>query len=202
MREPPEPSLPTPAKPRRQWSAATRATLLDAGIAAFAQHGFDGVTEDAIARTVGLTRGALQYQFGDKRGLFAEVFRRALADLGSKLSDQTMEISHSVHELGAGIDLFMGLASDERWRRLLLTDGPAVLGWDAWRVELRTAFAPLLHHALGHWAEAGLIAPEEVAGHAELILGAAVHAALADAAADPGPRAALDAILRRLSTAR
>lgn len=192
MTEPPKPR-------RRQWSEGTRSTLLEAGARAFAEQGFDQLTEDGIARTVGLTRGALQYQFGDKRGLFTEVFARMLGDLVVLVSDQTMEKAHSVAEVGAGMELFFTLSTEPERRRVLLVDGPAVLGWDPWRIALRTAFAPLLHHAFGHWAQAGLIGEDEIAGHAELILGASVHAALADDAGDPAPRRALEAMLRRLS---
>lgn len=188
-----------PKPRRRQWSESTRATLLEAGARAFAEQGFDQLTEDGVARTVGLTRGALQYQFGDKRGLFAEVFARMLSDLVLLVSDQTMEKAHSVAEVGAGMELFFALATQPARRRVLLVDGPAVLGWDQWRIALRTAFAPLLHHALGHWAQAGLIGKNEIPGHAELILGASVHAALADDAGDPAPKQALQAMLRRLS---
>jgi len=74
-----------------------------------------------------------------------------------------------------------------------------VLGWEAWRERLNRAFEPLLHHALGHWVEAGLIAEDEVAGWSEVILSAGLQAALAQAAGDGRPREALEAMIRRLA---
>ena len=96
----------------RRWSDATHASLIEAGIAAFGEHGFEALSEDAIARRAGLTRGAIQYQFGGKRGLFSAVFRHILAQTARALSDQTMERAHSVAELGEGVGVFMDLALD------------------------------------------------------------------------------------------
>ncbi|WP_312162610.1 TetR/AcrR family transcriptional regulator [Phenylobacterium sp.] len=183
----------------RRWSDATRASLLEAGIAAFGEHGFDALSEDAIARRADLTRGALQYQFGGKKGLFAAAFDHVLQETARLIADQTMERAHSVAELGEGVGVLMDLALDPRRRRLLFVEAPVVLGWNDWREGLRRAFEPLLHHALGHWVEGGLISEHEVAGHAEVLLGAGVQAALAQGAGDPRPRAALEAMIARLA---
>lgn len=183
----------------RRWSDATRASLLEAGIAAFAEHGFDALSEDAIAREAGLTRGALQYQFGGKKGLFMAAFDQVLEDTARRLADQTMERAHSIAELGEGVGVLMDLALDPRRQRLLFVEGPVVLGWNDWREGLRRAFQPLLHHALGHWVENGLLAEGDVPGYAEVILSAGVQAALAQSAGDRAPRAALEAMIARLA---
>ncbi len=183
----------------RRWSDATHASLIEAGIAAFGEHGFEALSEDAIARRAGLTRGAIQYQFGGKRGLFAAVFRHILTQTARDLSDQTMERAHSVAELGEGVGVFMDLALDPSRGRLLFVEAPVVLGWEDWRAGLREAFAPLLHHALGHWVSEGLLNEADVAGYAEVLLGARVQAALAQSAGDPAPRAALEAMIARLA---
>ena len=189
----------TPEKPPRRWSDATRASLLTAGIAAFGEYGFDELSEDAIARRADLTRGALQYQFGGKKGLFAAAFAHVLQDTAQRLADQTMERAHSVAELGEGVGVFMDLALDPGRRRLLFVEAPVVLGWNDWRAGLREAFEPLLRHALGHWVAEGLLADHEVAGYAEVLLGAGVQAALAQSAGDPEPRRALEAMIARLA---
>ena len=183
----------------RRWSDATHASLIAAGLEAFGEQGFEALSEDAIARRVDLTRGAIQYQFGGKRGLFAAVFREILTQTARDLYDQTMERAHSVAELGEGVGVFMDLALDERRRRLLFVEAPVVLGWDDWRAGLRGAFEPLLHHALGHWVSEGLLREEEVPGYAEVLLGAGVQAALAQSAGDPAPRKALEAMIARLA---
>jgi AcrR family transcriptional regulator len=191
--------MPKPDKAPRRWSDATRASLLHAGVAAFGEHGFDALSEEAIARQANLTRGALQYQFGSKRGLFAAAFAHVLTETAQLIADQTMERAHSVAELGEGVGVLMDLALDPPRRRLLFVEAPIVLGWNDWRAGLRGAFEPLLHHALGHWASSGLIAEAEIPGYAEVILGAGVQAALAQSAGDPQPRQALEAMIARLA---
>ena len=57
----------------------------------------------------------------------------------------------------------------------------------------------MLHHALGHWVSEGLLNEAEVAGYAEVLLGAGVQAALAQSAGDPAPRTALEAMIARLA---
>ena len=47
-------------------TAATRAALVDAARALFAEHGFADVGTERIARAAGVTRGALYHQFADK----------------------------------------------------------------------------------------------------------------------------------------
>lgn len=187
-------------KTPRRWSESTRASLLEAGLAAFGEQPFDELSEDAIARRANLTRGALQYQYGSKKGLFSAVFDYVLAQTAELLADQTMDRAHSVAELAEGVGVLMDLAVEPGRRRLLFVEGPVVLGWDDWRSRLRGAFEPLLCHALGHWVSEGLIGQGEVAGYAEVILGAGVQAALAQSAGDAEPRQALESMIRRLAS--
>ena len=62
-------------------TAATQARLLDAGRGLFAADGFAAVSTQAIVDAAGVTRGALYHQFGDKAGLFAEVYEDVERDL-------------------------------------------------------------------------------------------------------------------------
>jgi AcrR family transcriptional regulator len=179
------------SKTPRRWSDETHARLLRAGIEAFGAHGFEALSEDA--------RGALQYQFGGKRGLFEAALDHVLGETQALLSDRTMERAHSIAELWEGVGVMMDLALDDHRRRLMFVDAPAVLGWSAWRERLNTAFEPLLHHALGHWVEAGLITEADVPGYSEVILSAGLQAALAQSAGDSRPREALVAMIQRLA---
>lgn len=55
----------------------TRETILDAAQALFAEHGYDGASMDAIARSSGYNKSLLFQYFGDKAGLYAQVLKRA-----------------------------------------------------------------------------------------------------------------------------
>lgn len=183
----------------RELTEETRARLLAAGRRLFGDCGFSGTSTAALSEEAGLTRGALQYQFGDKAGLFAAVFDTVLTDAAEVVATQTMDHSHGVGEVGTGLVLFARALDQPGVRRVVLEDGPSTLGWAAWRSRVAGVALPLLRHAVGHWAEAGRIAPDEVDGLAELLLAAALHAALARAGGDHGPDRALARLVERLA---
>jgi len=60
---------------------ATRARLLEAATALFAQHGLHGVTSARIARRAGVATGTFYLHFKDKETLFREIVFAALAEL-------------------------------------------------------------------------------------------------------------------------
>ncbi|GAB2480136.1 hypothetical protein GCM10027082_33850 [Comamonas humi] len=75
------PERPAPsAKPRRQAlqarSQATEAALLDAGLAHFEAHGFEGLSMQAVAERAGTSIGALYFRFGDREGFVQAVLER------------------------------------------------------------------------------------------------------------------------------
>lgn len=62
----------------RQGNPATRNALLAAGLAAFADRGFDGARVDEIARAAGVNKALVSYHFGGKLGLFRAIVDRVL----------------------------------------------------------------------------------------------------------------------------
>lgn len=78
---PPQPK-PTAARrqPRQARSAATRQRLLDAGFAAFAAKGIDGVNlVDDVLEPTGISAGSFYHQFADKNDLLREILAEAAA---------------------------------------------------------------------------------------------------------------------------
>lgn len=64
------------SEPRKGRGEATRAAILGAAEAAFAEHGFDGARVDAIALDSGCNKTLIFRYFGDKTGLYIEVLKR------------------------------------------------------------------------------------------------------------------------------
>ncbi|PRY36200.1 TetR family transcriptional regulator [Umezawaea tangerina] len=73
------------AEPRRRDSAATRAALLDAATALFAERGFDHTTVRDIAARAGVNQALLFRYFGSKDALYASV----MAGQGRELLDDS-----------------------------------------------------------------------------------------------------------------
>jgi AcrR family transcriptional regulator len=182
-----------PRSPRRprprtndQISEETRARLVAAGRRLFARRGFAEVSADEIAERAGLTRGALHYQFGDKRGLFEAVVRVLCAELAARIARETMaQVPEGPAELERGCEILLDAYGEPELEALLLRDGPVVLGWALWRqVQEDAGLTALLRHALEHWVEAGWIAAERVEPLARLLSGALSHAGVAIAEAE------------------
>jgi len=72
---------PTPEAATREPSHTTRARLLDAAEQLFAEQGFPDTSVRAITRAAGANLAAVNYHFGNKENLYAEVFRRRLVEL-------------------------------------------------------------------------------------------------------------------------
>lgn len=64
---------------RRVGEGETRLRILDAAEAAFALHGFDGVTVRAVAAAAAVDTALVYYYFANKRDLFDQVFERRAA---------------------------------------------------------------------------------------------------------------------------
>ena len=73
-----------PRSKHAERSEATRAALVAAARALFAERGFAGVGTEEIVRAAGVTRGALYHQFRDKEDLFAAVFELLESELAQR----------------------------------------------------------------------------------------------------------------------
>ena len=116
-------------------SEATRAALIAAARPLFAERGFSGVGTEEIVRAAGVTRGALYHQFADKRELFAAVFEQVEAEVTTETARAAVAsgASDPLAVLRVGALGWLEACSEPEVQRIVLLDGPAVLGWAAWR---------------------------------------------------------------------
>lgn len=89
---------------------------------------------DRIAAEAKLTKGAVYYHFGSKEGLFEAVLRDVQRALVARIEARADQRAAPFDALRAGCEVFLELATDEELRRIVLADGPSVLGWSKWRL--------------------------------------------------------------------
>ncbi len=178
---------PSPPARKAKKPSENREKLIAVAHELMAQHGFAGTSTEEIVRSAGITRGALYYQFVDKRDLFRAVCEALVARLALRLWAETMaEIEHEEDELRIGFLRLLDYYADPEVRQILLVDGPAVLGFEEWRSIQEPTTLGLLRHALGHQVEAGRLSAEKIEPMAHLLFGAVTQAAVAlGAAIDP-----------------
>lgn len=172
----------TPAGRRTQAerNATTRAALVEAGRALFSTKGFAEVATDELARAAGVTRGGLYHQYDGKAGLFAAVLESVEAEVVDRVAQAMEGVADPASRLVAGLDAYLDACAEPAIHRITLVEGPAALGWGAWREIGHRHGLGLVEEAVAAFAPAG--AP--VAALAHVLMGALGEAALFVASAD------------------
>jgi AcrR family transcriptional regulator len=188
-------------------SEATRDALIAAGRGLFAERGYAAVGTEEIVRAAGVTRGALYHHFDGKRALFEAVYERVELELAEKIAVGALESGAAapLEAMRAGAEMFLRAATEPETQRIVLIDGPSVLGWDRWREIATEHGLGLIEATLQVAIEAGAIAEQPVRPLAHVLMGALDEAAMLVARADDPERMraevgrTLDALLAGLS---
>jgi AcrR family transcriptional regulator len=170
-------------------SAATIRRILDTARGLFATQGYDAVSIDMIAAAAGLTKGACYHHFASKQELFERLVDEVQATIAARLDAMAAPPSKppSPQSIATGAIAYLRLANDPEIRRLLLVDGPAVMGWQRWRETDDRHFAGRVRRGVAY-----LLGPaanaDQIEAATRVIMGAIMEAALASGgAADPEP---------------
>jgi len=159
-------------------SQRTRAELIRVARRLFAERGFGAVSSEEIVAAAGLTRGALYHHFDGKPGLFLAVIDAELAAVRERLRVAAAGAPSPVESMERGIHAFLEAFTDPATRQLVLVDGPAVLGWSAWRdLDLQHGMG-LLRTALGAAVDAGQLRIADVDSMTHLLGGALIDGAM------------------------
>jgi AcrR family transcriptional regulator len=185
---------------RAQQRELTRSTLLEVSRRLFADQGYAAVGLAEIVGAAGVTKGALYHHFaGGKADLFRAVLAGVQAEVAATVAATAEAEDDPWDRLTAGCRAFLTAATEPAVRRIMLVDGPAVLGWAEWRAMDEATSARHLAEALGDLIEAGVLAPQPVAPLTRLLSGAMNEAALWLAeTGDPADLADVVAALTRM----
>jgi len=182
------------AATRAQMMDATRAKLIAAARKAFTEKGYAGTSMDDLTAAAGLTRGALYHNFGDKRGLLAAVVEEVDGEMAaSAMAEAERRSGSEWDKLLAEGAAYIAAARDPEIRRIVLLDGPAVLG-DPSQWPSQNACLAATMHSLEILASQGAIKPVGIEAAARLLNGAALNAALWVAASDAPESVLQDAV--------
>ena len=182
-------------------SEATTAALIKAARPLFAERGYAGVGTEEIVQRAGVTRGALYHQF---RGGKEDLFRAVLVQISAETAQHVMRAALATDDpweaLVIGADAFLDACATPEVQRIMLVDGPSVLGWDVWREADSDYALGLLEAALQRAIDAGRMVPQPAKALAHVLLGALEEAAMVVARADDpeAARAEMGQTVRRL----
>ncbi|MFC7933836.1 TetR/AcrR family transcriptional regulator [Streptomyces cinereoruber] len=191
---------------RAQQREQTRQTLVRESRRLFSTQGYASVHLSEVVQAAGVTKGALYHHFeGGKAALFRAVLEQVQQEVATRVAATADAQRDSWSQLTAGCHAFLEATTDPSVQRIMLVDGPAVLGWRSWRAMTEATSGRHLAHALTALVLEGAIPAQPVAPLTHLLSGAMNEAALwlaasEDAADLAATRQALTQILEALRT--
>src|SRR3954469_1362108 len=130
---------------RAQYSASTPRALVDVAETLFTEHGYAATSLDAIVAGAQVTKGALYHHFSGKQALFEAVFERVEADASRTINKSLKGRRDPWDKARAGLRTFLSVVQEPRYRRIVIQEGPAVLGYERYREqEERSTFATVV----------------------------------------------------------
>ncbi|EHI10504.1 TetR/AcrR family transcriptional regulator [Mycolicibacterium thermoresistibile] len=179
---------------RRARGDQTRRDLIDAGRALFVDPGyFHTSVGDLVERSGVGTRGAFYHHFPDKAALFRAVFEDVEQDLTLRSIASPPEGSDSWERLTRGLHGFLDAAAEPEVQRIILIDGPVVLGWQTLRsIEERSSLA-MIQQILRRAIADGSIEEQPVTALTHMLVSAVEEASLLIAHSTDPERARSDA---------
>lgn len=164
-------------KSRNELMQENREKLVGAARKYFTENGFSKTSMDQLTASVGLTRGALYHNFGDKKGLFAAVLTEIDSELASFAQKQSELVGGGWEGLITQELSYIEQALRPEVRRIVLLDGPAFLGepsqWPS-----QNACMQITKDAITDLIDKKILVNLDPEAMARLLSGAAFNAAL------------------------
>jgi AcrR family transcriptional regulator len=185
---------------RAEHAADTRQALVDTARRLFTSQGYAATGTEEIVAGARVTRGALYHHFKDKSDLFRAVMEQVAREVAEELVNA--ELSHpgatAWDEVRGGLRAFLDLCVvTDDFQRIVLVEGPAVLGHEAWDDLVAQHGSNLLGDWLTRAIEQGSIGPVPVQPLTRLLIAMIAETSLyiARAGDSEGDRAAARAAM-------
>ncbi|HKV20021.1 MAG TPA: TetR/AcrR family transcriptional regulator [Mycobacterium sp.] len=164
---------------RRARGDRTRRDLIDAGRALFVERGFFNTSIGELVSTSGVgTRGAFYHHFKDKAELFRAVFEEVERDLTLRSLASPPRGADSWERLSAGLHGFLESALEPEVQRVMLLDGPVVLGWQTLRAIQEDNSIALINEMVREAIAEGAIEDQPVGELTHMVVAALEEGAL------------------------
>jgi AcrR family transcriptional regulator len=139
------PSVPRVTSRRAQYSASTKRALIEVAEELFAEQGYPATSLDQIVAGARVTKGALYHHFSGKQALFEAVFERIESDARKAIQAGLKGERDPWLKAQAGLRAFLDVVQQPSYRRIVIQDGPSVLGYERFREqEERSTFATVM----------------------------------------------------------
>jgi len=129
------------ASRRAQYSASTKRALVDEATRLFTSQGYAATSLDAIVTSARVTKGALYHHFSGKQAIFEAVFEKIEAEATATVRKALKGSRDPWDKALIGLRAFLDIVQDSGYQRVVIQEGPAVLGYERFREqEERSSF--------------------------------------------------------------
>ena len=175
---------------RAQYSASTKRALVDVAQDLFTEHGYSATSLDAIVAGAEVTKGALYHHFSGKQALFEAVFQRVEENAALAIHDSLKGYDDPWEQALAGLRTALEVVREPAYRRVVIQEGPAVLGYTRFREqEERSTFGIVLDIVGAVLRSGGWSMEEEMLHTFARVFFGAMSAAAESVSSAPDPEA-------------
>ena len=141
----------------KERTEATRAALIAVARKLFVKKGYADTGTPEIVAAAEVTRGALYHHFADKADLFRSVVEREARAVADQIERDSADPASALDALMSGAEAYFSAMAVPGRVRLLLRDGPSVLGHaEMGRIDKETG-AEELRQGLAHAVQEGAL---------------------------------------------
>jgi AcrR family transcriptional regulator len=160
-------------------SEGARQAVVEAAHDLFMERDYGDVSIEEILERSGMSRGALYHHFPTKLDLFVAVYRASETRVLGEIAKQAVAAADPFEALVGSARAYLRMCeTDEELRRIGLTQGRAVLGWEGWRAAASELGIAVVLAIVSAAIEAGQLPPRDPETTAHILLGALIEAAM------------------------
>jgi AcrR family transcriptional regulator len=127
---------------RGRFPVSTRTALVTQAERLFTAQGYAGTSLDEIVARAKVTKGALYHHFSGKQAIFESVFEKVEIDVSRRIRAAFEESDDPWEKALSGLRAFLLVVQDPTYQRVVIQEGPAVLGYERFREqEERSSYA-------------------------------------------------------------
>ena len=123
----------SPTTRRQDYSASTKRALVEVASELFTEQGYAGTSLDEIVAGARVTKGALYHHFSGKQALFEAVFENVEDQASRSIRRAVRGHKDPWEKARAGLRAFLEVCQQPAYRRVVIAEGPAVLGYERYR---------------------------------------------------------------------
>ena len=134
---------------RQQYSASTKRALVDVAMKLFTEQGYAATSLDQVVAGARVTKGALYHHFSGKQAVFEAVFEHVERDASKRIRKALKGSRDPWEKALIGLRAFLEIVQDPAYQRVVIQDGPAILGYERFREQEERSSYGLVQDMVG-----------------------------------------------------